>query len=161
IIAMLILETGMLGTFFALDLFVFYIFWEIMLVPMYFIIGIWGGDRRLYASIKFVIYTMVGSLLMIVAILYLYIKGHEATCNWTFDFLTLSKVVMSPSEQLWCVAAFALAFCIKVPVFPLHTWLPDAPVEAPTAGSVILASVLLKFGTYGLLRFAIPIFPDA
>jgi NADH-quinone oxidoreductase subunit M len=161
IIAMLILETGMLGTFFALDLFVFYIFWEIMLVPMYFIIGIWGGDRRLYASIKFVIYTMVGSLLMIVAILYLYIKGHDATGTWTFDYLTLSKVVLSPAEQLWCFAAFALAFCIKVPVFPLHTWLPDAHVEAPTAGSVILASVLLKFGTYGLLRFAIPMFPNA
>jgi NADH-quinone oxidoreductase subunit M len=161
VIAMLILETGMLGTFFALDLFVFYVFWEIMLVPMYFIIGIWGGDRRLYASLKFVIYTMVGSLLMIVAILFLYVKGHEAANVWTFDYNTLSHVVLAPREQLLCFAAFALAFCIKVPLFPLHTWLPDAHVEAPTAGSVILASVLLKFGTYGLVRFAIPLFPDA
>jgi len=160
-IAMLVLETGMVGTFLALDLFVFYVFWEIMLVPMYFIIGIWGGDRRLYASIKFVIYTMVGSLLMIVAILFLYIKGHDALQTWTFDYAELQRVVLSPSEQLLCFGAFALAFCIKVPLFPLHTWLPDAHVEAPTAGSVILAAVLLKFGTYGLLRFAIPFFPDA
>jgi NADH-quinone oxidoreductase subunit M len=160
-IAMLILETGMLGTFLAMDLFFFYVFWEIMLVPMYFIIGIWGGDRRLYASIKFVIYTMVGSLLMIVAILYLYIRGHEALQQWTFDYETLARVVLSPQEQLLCFGAFALAFCIKVPLFPLHTWLPDAHVEAPTAGSVILAAVLLKFGTYGLLRYAIPLFPEA
>jgi NADH-quinone oxidoreductase subunit M len=160
-IAMLVLETGMIGTFLALDLFFFYVFWEIMLVPMYFIIGIWGGDRRLYASIKFVIYTMVGSLLMVVAILYLYIKGHDALQVWTFDYNELARVVLSPEEQLLCFGAFALAFCIKVPLFPLHTWLPDAHVEAPTAGSVILAAVLLKFGTYGLLRFAIPFFPSA
>jgi NADH-quinone oxidoreductase subunit M len=160
-VAMLILETGMLGTFLALDLFLFYTFWEIMLIPMYFIIGIWGGDRKLYASIKFVIYTMVGSLLMIVAIIYLYVKNHDATNAWTFDYDTLNKLVLSPSEQLYCFIAFALAFCIKVPLFPFHTWLPDAHVEAPTAGSVVLASVMLKFGTYGLLRFAMPLFPDA
>jgi NADH-quinone oxidoreductase subunit M len=161
VVAMLILETGMIGTFLAIDLFVFYVFWEVMLIPMYFIIGIWGGDRKLYAAIKFVLYTMVGSLLMIVAIIYLYIRNHDATGVWTFDYDTLLKVVLSPKEQLLCFGAFALAFCIKVPLFPFHTWLPDAHVEAPTAGSVVLASVMLKFGTYGLLRYAIPFFPDA
>ncbi|MDB4967629.1 MAG: proton-translocating NADH-quinone oxidoreductase, chain, partial [Myxococcales bacterium] len=161
VVAMLILETGMIGTFLAIDLFVFYVFWEVMLIPMYFIIGIWGGDRKLYAAIKFVIYTMVGSLLMIVAILYLYVRQHDATGIWTFDYDQLMKVVLSPTEQLYCFLAFALAFCIKVPLFPFHTWLPDAHVEAPTAGSVVLASVMLKFGTYGLLRYAIPFFPDA
>ncbi len=161
IITMLILETGMIGAFVAVDLFVFYVFWEVMLIPMYFLIGIWGGDRRLYASIKFVLYTMVGSLLMIVAILYLYVKHREATGVSTFDWDQIRLLVLSPEEQLWCFLAFAAAFCIKVPLFPLHTWLPDAHVEAPTAGSVILAGVLLKFGTYGLLRFAIPMFPDA
>jgi NADH-quinone oxidoreductase subunit M len=161
VVAMLILETGMIGTFLATDLFVFYTFWEVMLIPMYFIIGIWGGDRKLYAAIKFVLYTMVGSLLMIVAIIYLYIRNHDATGVWTFDYDTLLKVVLSPREQLFCFGAFALAFCIKVPLFPFHTWLPDAHVEAPTAGSVVLASVMLKFGTYGLLRYAIPFFPDA
>ena len=161
VVTMLILETGMIGTFLATDLFVFYVFWEVMLIPMYFIIGIWGGDRKLYAAIKFVLYTMVGSLLMIVAIIYIYVRNHDATGIWTFDYDTLLKVVLSPKEQLLCFGAFALAFCIKVPLFPFHTWLPDAHVEAPTAGSVILASVLLKFGTYGLLRYAIPFFPDA
>ena len=161
VVAMLILETGMIGTFLATDLFLFYVFWEVMLIPMYFIIGIWGGDRKLYAAIKFVIYTMVGSLLMIVAILYLYVRNHDATAVWTFDYDTLARLVLSPREQLFCFLAFALAFCIKVPLFPFHTWLPDAHVEAPTAGSVVLASVMLKFGTYGLLRYAIPLFPDA
>jgi NADH-quinone oxidoreductase subunit M len=161
VVAMLILETGMIGTFLATDLFLFYTFWEVMLIPMYFIIGIWGGDRKLYASIKFVLYTMVGSLLMIVAIIYLYVRNHDATGVWTFDYDTLLKLVLSPKEQLYCFGAFALAFCIKVPLFPFHTWLPDAHVEAPTAGSVVLASVMLKFGTYGLLRYAIPLFPDA
>ncbi|HRI50460.1 MAG TPA: NADH-quinone oxidoreductase subunit M [Pseudomonadota bacterium] len=161
VVCALVLQTGMLGAFLALDLFLFYVMWEVMLVPMYFIIGIWGGDRRLYASIKFVIYTMVGSLLMLIAILFLYIKGHEATGVWSFDYDNLRKLVLTSAEQKWCFAAFALAFCIKVPLFPLHTWLPDAHVEAPTAGSVILASVLLKFGPYGLIRFAMPMFPQA
>jgi NADH-quinone oxidoreductase subunit M len=160
-VAMLILETGMVGTFLALDLFFFYVFWEIMLVPMYLIIGIWGGDRRLYASIKFVIYTMVGSLLMLIAIIYLYVQHHEVAKVWSFDYASIARLVLSPREQLLCFLAFALAFAIKVPVFPLHTWLPDAHVEAPTAGSVLLAGVMLKFGTYGLLRFAIPLFPTA
>ena len=161
VVAMLILETGMIGTFLATDLFVFYTFWEVMLIPMYFIIGIWGGDRKLYAAIKFVLYTMVGSLLMIVAIIYLYIRNHDATGIWTFDYDTLLKVVLSPREQLFCFGAFALAFCIKVPLFPFHTWLPDAHTDAPTAGSVILAAVMLKMGTYGFLRFSLPILPDA
>jgi NADH-quinone oxidoreductase subunit M len=158
-ITMLVLETGMIGTFLALDLFFFYVFWELMLIPMYLIIGIWGGDRRLYASIKFVLYTMVGSLLMIVAILYLYVQHHDATKIWTFDYQQLSTLVLNPKQQLFCFLAFALAFAIKVPLFPLHTWLPDAHVEAPTAGSVLLAGVLLKMGTYGFIRYAIPLFP--
>ncbi|MBL9006920.1 MAG: NADH-quinone oxidoreductase subunit M [Myxococcales bacterium] len=161
IIAVLVLETGMLGAFLALDLFVFYVFWEVMLIPMYFIIGIWGGERRLYAAIKFVLYTMVGSLLMLIALLYMYIKAHQATGQWSFAYDTMRNLILTPQEQLLCFVAFALAFCIKVPLFPLHTWLPDAHVEAPTAGSVILASVLLKFGSYGLLRYAIPFFPSA
>jgi NADH-quinone oxidoreductase subunit M len=159
--AMLILETGMLGAFVALDLFVFYVFWELMLIPMYFIIGIWGGDRRLYASIKFVIYTLVGSLLMLVAILYLYAQWHAVTGSTSFDYTQLSHLTLPARAQAFCFAAFGLAFAIKVPLFPLHTWLPDAHVEAPTGGSVILAGVLLKFGTYGFLRFALPMFPLA
>ncbi|HXU64629.1 MAG TPA: NADH-quinone oxidoreductase subunit M [Polyangia bacterium] len=159
--AMLILETGMIGAFLALDLFVFYVFWELMLIPMYFIIGIWGGERRLYASIKFVIYTLVGSLLMLVAILYLYAQFHAVTGSYSFDYTQLSHLTLPATPQLLCFAAFALAFAIKVPIFPLHTWLPDAHVEAPTGGSVILAGVLLKFGTYGFLRFALPLFPLA
>ena len=161
VVTLLILETGMIGTFAALDLFFFYVFWEVMLIPMYLIIGIWGGERRLYASIKFVLYTMVGSLLMIVAILFLYVKNHELTGQWSFDYETLRLVVLPHSAQVYCFLAFALAFCIKVPLFPFHTWLPDAHVEAPTAGSVILAAVMLKFGGYGLLRFAYPLFPWA
>jgi len=161
IIAMLVLEAGMIGAFLALDLFVFYVFWELMLIPMYFIIGIWGGDRRLYAAIKFVIYTLVGSLLMLVAILYLYSQWHAATGSYSFDYTNLSHLTLPYFPQMLCFAAFALAFAIKVPIFPLHTWLPDAHVEAPTGGSVILAAVLLKFGTYGFIRFALPMFPLA
>src|SRR5262245_30826920 len=138
-VAMLVLESGMLGAFVALDLFVFYVFWELMLVPMYFIIGVWGGERRLYAAIKFVIYTLVGSLLMLVAILYLYAQHHAVTGTFSFDYVTLSRLTLPYMPQLLCFLAFALAFAIKVPLFPLHTWLPDAHVEAPTGGSVILA----------------------
>jgi NADH-quinone oxidoreductase subunit M len=161
IVCFLILETGMLGAFLALDLFLFYVFWELMLIPMYLIIGVWGGERRIYASIKFVIYTMVGSLLMLVAILYLYVQHGRLTGTWTFDYVQVSRLVLGPLPQLLCFGAFALAFAIKVPMFPLHTWLPDAHVEAPTAGSVILAGVLLKFGTYGFIRYAMPLFPYA
>lgn len=159
IAAMFILEAGMLGAFVALDLFLFYVSWEVMLIPMYLLIGIWGGQRRLYASIKFVIYTMVGSLLMLVAIFYIYVVGADVLGGYTTDLERLSTVAFSYKAQVWCFAAFALAFAIKIPLFPLHTWLPDAHVEAPTAGSVILAGVLLKFGIYGFLRFAMPLFP--
>jgi NADH-quinone oxidoreductase subunit M len=159
IAAMLVLETGMLGAFVALDLFLFYVFWEVMLIPMYLLIGIWGGQRRLYASIKFVIYTMVGSLLMLVAIFYVYVKAGAVLGGYTTDLEKLLTVSLPYGAQTWCFAAFALAFAIKIPLFPLHTWLPDAHVEAPTAGSVILAGVLLKFGIYGFLRYAMPLFP--
>ena len=156
----LMLETGMLGAFMALDLFLFYVFWELMLVPMYFIIGVWGGTRRIYASLKFVLYTLTASLLMLVAILYL--VGIQAeSAAMTFDVRQLYDVGLTPTQQMWLFAAFALAFAVKVPMFPLHTWLPDAHVEAPTGGSVILAGVLLKLGTYGFLRFAMPLFPVA
>lgn len=155
-VALLVLETGMLGSLLAVDLMSFYVFWEIMLVPMYLIIGIWGGKDRIYATIKFFLYTMFGSLLMLVAILYLYTKS-----SGTFQLLALTQLHLSDREQFWLFAAFALAFMIKVPLFPLHTWLPDAHTEAPTPGSVILAGVMLKLGTYGLLRFAIPLFPGA
>ncbi|HET7505281.1 MAG TPA: NADH-quinone oxidoreductase subunit M [Kofleriaceae bacterium] len=157
--AMLVLETGMLGAFVSLDLFLFYVAWEVMLIPMYLLIGIWGGQRRLYASIKFVIYTMVGSLLMLVAIFYVYVQAGSVLGGYTTDLERLLTVALPYNAQVWCFAAFALAFAIKVPLFPLHTWLPDAHVEAPTAGSVILAGVLLKFGIYGFLRYAMPMFP--
>ncbi|HSK51769.1 MAG TPA: NADH-quinone oxidoreductase subunit M [Clostridia bacterium] len=168
LISFLVLEVGMLGVFLALDLFLFYIFWEIVLVPMYLIIGIWGGANRIYATIKFVLYTLVGSLLMLVAILATAFTYQAAKGTWegAFDFEVLRAFVLSeggfaPELQLAAFFAFFLAFAIKVPMFPFHTWLPDAHTEAPTAGSVILAGVMLKLGGYGLLRFALPLFPDA
>lgn len=157
----LLLETGMIGTFVAIDLFLFYVFWEVMLIPMYFLIGIWGGPRRIYAALKFLLYTMVGSLLMLIAILYLAYLHNAQHAAVTFDLLRLYDVAIPLETQRWLFAAFALSFAIKVPLFPFHTWLPDAHVEAPTGGSVILAGVLLKMGTYGFVRFALPLFPGA
>ena len=158
---LLVLTTGMIGVFVALDLFLFYVMWEVMLIPMYFIIGIWGGERRLYAAIKFFIYTMFGSLLMLVAILGLYLIAASRTGTYSFDYaFLLAHANGLGSLGWWFFGAFFLAFAIKVPMFPFHTWLPDAHVEAPTAGSVILAGVLLKMGTYGFLRFALPFFPQ-
>ncbi len=155
IISMLVLETGMIGALVAWDLLLFYVFWEVMLIPMYFIIGIWGGERKIYAAVKFFIYTMVGSLLMFLAILWIYIEVGS------FDFNAIYKADIVADVQTILFIAFGLSFAIKVPIFPFHTWLPDAHVQAPTAGSVILAGVLLKMGTYGFIRLAIPIFPDA
>jgi NADH-quinone oxidoreductase subunit M len=158
---MLLMETGMLGALVATDLFLFYVFWEVMLIPMYFLIGIWGGQRRIYAAIKLVLYTMAGSLLMLVAIVYLAVAHQQQFGQYSFDLTRLLDFSLPLSTQRWLFAAFAIAFAIKVPMFPLHTWLPDAHTEAPTGGSVILAGVLLKMGTYGFLRFAIPLFPQA
>ena len=164
-IFMLLLETGMIGVFASLDLFLFYVFWEIMLIPMYFLIGVWGGERRIYAALKFVLYTMVGSVLMLVAIIALYFMHGDATGTFTFSYpqiqsaLASGRMVLSPVIEQWLFIAFFLAFAVKVPLFPFHTWLPDAHVEAPTAGSVLLAGVLLKMGTYGLIRFNLPLFP--
>jgi len=160
-ISMLFLETGMIGVFVSLDLFLFYVFWELMLIPMYFLIGIWGGPRRIYATVKFVLFTMTGSLLMLVAILVLYFMNHAFSGTYTFNLMEINKLPIPLGAQFWLFFAFALAFAIKVPMFPFHTWLPDAHVEAPTAGSVILAGVLLKMGTYGFLRFCLPLFPNA
>ncbi len=165
-ICLLVLETGVIGVFVSLDLFLFFLFWEMMLIPMYFLIGIWGHGRRIYAALKFVLYTMLGSILMLVAILWLFritaVAGYP-----TFDvaqiqaLLSNGTVTLPLHTEYWLFGAFFLAFAIKVPLFPLHTWLPDAHTEAPTAGSVMLAGVLLKMGIYGMLRFCLPLFPDA
>jgi NADH-quinone oxidoreductase subunit M len=166
-ISFLVLEVGMIGVFLALDLFLFYIFWEVVLVPMYLIIGIWGGANRIYSTIKFVLYTLVGSLLMLVAILATAFAYQAASGSWAgaFDFIALRDFAatsgFAPALQAGAFIAFFLAFAIKVPMFPFHTWLPDAHTDAPTAGSVILAGILLKLGAYGFIRFALPLFPDA
>ena len=160
-IFILLLESAMMGVFVSLDLFLFYVFWDAMLIPMYFLIGIWGYDRRVYAAVKFILYTMAGSVLMLLAILGLAVLHASTTGQYSFDLLTLYDLSIPARLQFWFFLAFALAFAIKVPLFPFHTWLPDAHVEAPTAGSVILAGVLLKMGTYGLIRFAFPLFPTA
>lgn len=160
-LSMLVLETGMVGVFLALDFFLFYIFWEAMLIPMYLIIGVWGGPRRIYAAVKFFLYTLAGSLLMMLAIIALYFKHGAITGVYTFDILQIASVTYPAGFQSIVFLAFFLGFAIKVPMFPFHTWLPDAHVEAPTAGSVILAGVLLKMGTYGFLRFCLPIMPLA
>ncbi|BDG03044.1 complex I subunit 4 family protein [Anaeromyxobacter oryzae] len=156
-IALLVLETAMIGTFAALDLVLFYVFWELMLIPMYLLIGIWGSQNRLYATVKFFVYTFAASVLMLLAILYLYF--HD---GGTFDYVEARRALqVTPEAARWLFLAFALAFAVKVPMFPLHTWLPDAHTEAPTAGSVILAGVLLKMGTFGFFRYAMPLFPEA
>jgi NADH-quinone oxidoreductase subunit M len=158
---MLLLQTGMLGVFMSLDFLVFYVFWEIMLVPMYFLIGVWGGPRKLYAAIKFFLYTLAGSVLMLVGILAIYFYQHDVSGIYSFDILAFQKLGFPTELQYWVFIAFFVGFAIKVPMFPFHTWLPDAHVEAPTAGSVILAGVLLKMGTYGFVRFSLPMFPWA
>jgi NADH-quinone oxidoreductase subunit M len=163
-VSFLILEVGMIGVFVALDTFLFYIFWEVVLVPMYLIIGIWGGANRIYATIKFVLYTLVGSLLMLVAILttaFAWQAAHGGSWDGAFDYTNLRTFAFDPTLQLFAFLAFFLAFAIKVPMWPFHTWLPDAHVQAPTAGSVILAAVMLKLGAYGLIRFCLPLFPGA
>ena len=160
---LLVLTTGMLGVFLALDLFLFYVMWEVMLIPMYFIIGIWGGERRIYASIKFFIYTMVGSMLMLAAIVYLGLAARDpmtGQLNFNYDYILQHAFVTSTAAK-WLFGGFFLAFAVKVPMFPFHTWLPDAHVEAPTAGSVVLASLMLKLGTFGFIRLAVPLFPAA
>jgi NADH-quinone oxidoreductase subunit M len=158
---MLLLEVGITGVFLALDFVLFYVFWEIMLIPMYVLIGVWGGERRVYATLKFVLYTLFGSLLMLVAILALYFVHGNTTGVYTFEILELTQGTYGERFQLWAFLAFFLAFAIKVPMVPFHTWLPDAHVEAPTTGSVILAGILLKMGGYGFIRFSLPLFPDA
>ncbi len=161
---LLILQTGMIGVFVSLDTFLFYVFWEVMLIPMYFLIGIWGGPRRIYASVKFFLFTLLGSVLMLIGIIALYVHHAALTGVSTFDIRILQAMGTWPdwtALQVWVWLAFFLGFAIKVPMFPFHTWLPDAHVEAPTAGSVILAGVLLKMGIYGFLRFSLPMLPDA
>ncbi len=157
----LLQQVGMIGVFLALDFFLFYVFWELVLVPMYFIIGVWGGPRKLYAAIKFFLYTLAGSVLMLLGILTLYFQHFQQFGYYTFDISELMKLSLPLGLQQWVFWAFFLGFAIKVPMFPFHTWLPDAHVEAPTAGSVVLASVLLKMGTYGFLRFSLPLLPEA
>lgn len=159
--SMLFLEAGIIGVFLALDLIVFFVFWEAMLVPMYFIIGVWGGERRIHAAVKFFVYTALGSALMLAGILVLGVMAGDQFGAPTFDFTELLGLDLTRTAQFWLFAAFGLSFAIKVPVFPFHTWLPDAHVEAPTAGSVILAGVLLKLGAYGLVRFNLTLFPEA
>ena len=158
---LLLLEFGLIGVFLAQDLFLFYVFWEVSLVPMYFLIGIWGHERRIYAAVKFFLFTMTGSVLMLVAIIYLYLKAGTFSYPKILDLLASGQLGFRPEEQMLLFLAFFLAFAIKVPLFPLHTWLPDAHVEAPSAGSVMLASVMLKMGTYGILHFCLPLFPAA
>ena len=160
-IFLLVLQTGMLGAFMSLDFLLFFLFWEVMLVPMYFLIGIWGSSNRLYSAIKFFLYTLVGSVVMLLGILALYFYNHTLTGVYTFDVTVFHKIAVPYNLQWWIFLAFFLGFAIKVPMFPFHTWLPDAHTDAPTAGSVILAAVLLKMGTYGFLRFSLPILPDA
>ncbi|MBU1626056.1 NADH-quinone oxidoreductase subunit M, partial [bacterium] len=160
-IFMLLLQTGMLGVFMSLDFFLFYVFWEVMLVPMYFLIGVWGGPRKLYAAIKFFLYTLFGSVLMLIGILVLYFNHFNVSGEYTFEVFKLYNPAIPIGLQNWLFWAFFVAFAIKVPMFPFHTWLPDAHVEAPTAGSVILAGVLLKMGTYGFVRFSLPMLPGA
>ena len=157
----LLLQTGMIGVFLSLDFFLFYVFWELVLVPMYFIIGVWGGPRKLYAAIKFFLYTLAGSVLMLLGIMTLYFEHFKQFGFYTFEISDLMKTGMDLHLQQWVFWAFFIGFAIKVPMFPFHTWLPDAHVEAPTAGSVILAAVLLKMGTYGFLRFSLPLLPRA
>src|SRR6266850_1394928 len=160
-IFLLVLQTGMLGAFMSLDFLLFFLFWEVMLVPMYFLIGIWGSSNRLYSAIKFFLYTLVGSVIMLLGILALYFYNHSLTGVYTFDVTLFHKLSVPFNMQWWVFLAFFLGFAIKVPMFPFHTWLPDAHTDAPTAGSVILAAVLLKMGTYGFLRFSLPILPEA
>src|SRR6266536_3542274 len=169
-ILLLLLQTGMIGVFVSLDFFLFYVFWEVMLVPMYFLIGVWGSDRRLYAAIKFFLYTLAGSVLMLLGIIALYFynttgflgyKGLGQPPTFSIEKLTAVAAGMPAELQIWLFFAFFFGFAIKVPMFPFHTWLPDAHTEAPTAGSVILAAILLKMGTYGFVRFSLPMFPQA
>ena len=161
LIFLLLLESGMVGVFLALDLFLFYVFWELVLVPMYLLIGVWGTDRCIYSAIKFFLYTFAGSVLMLVAIIALFFHHYDVTGVYTTNLLSMYDIAIPVKLQFWLFAAFALAFAVKVPMFPFHTWLPDAHVDAPTSASVILAALLLKMGTYGFLRFALPLFPVA